>query len=92
MQTERRVAANTQTKPVDYLGCESAENWQLPSASTIAAVCYCGYSGGCGRRRVVRVLGRPSVRAVQHDRLPARGTTYMTRDLRGWVQRDLPAK
>jgi len=37
MQTERRVAANPQTKPVD-LGCESAENWQLPSTSTIAIV------------------------------------------------------
>jgi len=35
MQTERRVAANPQTKPVDF-GCESAENWQLPSTSTIA--------------------------------------------------------
>ena len=35
MQTERRVAANPQTKPVD-LGCESAENWQL--SSTIAIV------------------------------------------------------
>jgi len=31
MQTERRVAANSQTKPVD-------ENWQLPSTSTIATV------------------------------------------------------
>ena len=37
MQTERRVAANPQTKPVD-LGCESVENWQLPSTSTIAIV------------------------------------------------------
>jgi len=37
MQTERRVAANPQTKPVD-LGCESAENWQLSSTSTIAIV------------------------------------------------------
>ena len=36
-QTERRVAANPQTKPVD-LGCESAENWQLSSTSTIAIV------------------------------------------------------
>jgi len=35
MQTERRVAANPQTKPID-LGCESAENWQLPSTSTVA--------------------------------------------------------
>jgi len=34
MQTEHRVAANPQTKPVD-LGYESAENWQLPSTSTI---------------------------------------------------------
>jgi len=31
------VAANTQTKAID-LGCESAENWQLPSTSTIAIV------------------------------------------------------
>ena len=37
MQTERRVAANPQTKPVD-LSCESAENWQLSSTSTIAIV------------------------------------------------------
>ena len=37
MQTERRVAANTQTKPID-LGCESAKNCQLPSTSTIAIV------------------------------------------------------
>jgi len=29
------VAANPQTKPTD-LGCESAENWLLPSTSTIA--------------------------------------------------------
>jgi len=35
VQTERRVAANPQTKTVD-LGCESAENWQL--SSTIAIV------------------------------------------------------
>ena len=31
------MAANPQTKPVD-LGCESAENWQLSSTSTIAIV------------------------------------------------------
>ena len=31
------MAANPQTKPID-LGCESAENWQLPSTSTIAIV------------------------------------------------------
>ena len=37
MQTQRRVAANPQNKPVD-LGCESAENWQLSSTSTIAIV------------------------------------------------------
>ena len=37
MQTERRVTANPQTKPVD-LGCESTENWQLLSTSTIAIV------------------------------------------------------
>ena len=34
---ESRVAANPQTNPVD-LGCESAENWLLPSTSTIATV------------------------------------------------------
>jgi len=39
MQTERRVAANHQTKPTD-LGCESADKWLLPSTSTIA-ICYC---------------------------------------------------
>jgi len=38
MQTERRVAANPQTKPTD-LGCESANKWMLPSTSTIA-ICY----------------------------------------------------
>jgi len=27
------MAANPQTEPID-LGCESAENWQLPSTST----------------------------------------------------------
>jgi len=37
MQTERRVAANPQTKPID-LGCESADNWQLPSTSTIVII------------------------------------------------------
>jgi len=37
MYTERQVAANPQTKPID-LGCESAENWQLSSTSTIATV------------------------------------------------------
>ena len=31
------AAANPQTKPVD-LGCESAENWQLSSTSTVAIV------------------------------------------------------
>ena len=38
MQTERRVAANPQTKPTD-LGCEFADKWLLPSTSTIA-ICY----------------------------------------------------
>ena len=37
MQTERRVAANPQTKLID-LGRESADNWQLPSTSNIAIV------------------------------------------------------
>ena len=37
MQTERRVAANPQTTPID-LGCESAENWQLPSTYAITIV------------------------------------------------------
>jgi len=47
------VAANHQTKLID-LGCESAENWQLPSTSTIAIVIitqpvsslYCPTEGG----------------------------------------------
>jgi len=39
MQTERRVAANPQTKPTD-LGYESADNWQLQSTSTIAIYYY----------------------------------------------------
>ena len=37
MQTERRVAANHQTLPID-LGCGSAENYLLPSTSTIDIV------------------------------------------------------
>ena len=37
MQTERRVAVNPQTEPID-LGCESADNWQVTSTSTIAVV------------------------------------------------------
>jgi len=37
MQTERRVAANPRTKPID-LGYESAENWLLQSTSTTAIV------------------------------------------------------
>ena len=37
MQTERRVAANPQTEPID-LGCETADNWQVTSTSTIAVV------------------------------------------------------
>jgi len=32
---ECRPSASPRTKPID-LGCESAENWQLPSTSTIA--------------------------------------------------------
>jgi len=39
MQTERRVAANPQTKPTD-LGCESGDKWLLPSTSTIAIYYY----------------------------------------------------
>jgi len=38
MQTERRVAANPDTKPTNF-GCESADKWLLPSTSTIA-ICY----------------------------------------------------
>jgi len=38
MQTERRVAANPQTKPTD-LGCESADRL-LPSTDTIAIYYY----------------------------------------------------
>jgi len=37
MQTEHQVASDPQTKPID-LGCEFAENWLLPSTSTIAIV------------------------------------------------------
>jgi len=39
MQTERWMASNPQTqiKPID-LGCESAENYQLPSTITVAIV------------------------------------------------------
>jgi len=37
MQAERQVAANPLTKPIDS-GYESAENWQLPSTSTITIV------------------------------------------------------
>jgi len=36
-KAQRRVDANPQTKRID-LGCESAENWQLPFTSTIAIV------------------------------------------------------
>jgi len=36
---ECRVAANPQTKPVD-LGCESADNWQLLSTSTVTIYYY----------------------------------------------------
>jgi len=38
MQTERRVAANSQTKPTD-LGCESADRL-LSSADTVAIYYY----------------------------------------------------
>ena len=37
LMNERRLTANPETKPVD-LGCESVENWQLPSTSPIAIV------------------------------------------------------
>ena len=37
MQTERRVAANPQTMPVN-LSCESAEQWQQPSTSTVVII------------------------------------------------------
>jgi len=48
MQTERRVAANPQTKPTD-LGCESADRL-LSSADTIA-IYYC-YSA----RKLILIL------------------------------------
>jgi len=35
--TLQELYNDKQTKPVD-LGCESAENWQLPSTSAIAIV------------------------------------------------------
>ena len=34
-QSTEGIQPSPQTKPID-LGCESAENWQLPSSSTIA--------------------------------------------------------
>ena len=37
MQTERRVAANPKTKPID-LGYEPVDNWQLSSTFTVAIV------------------------------------------------------
>jgi len=37
MQTECLVAANPQSKPIN-LGCESAENWPLPSTCTFANI------------------------------------------------------
>ena len=43
MQTERRVAANPQSKPTD-LGCEPDDNWKLSVTSTIAIYYY--YSAG----------------------------------------------
>ena len=39
MQTERRLAANPQTKLTD-LGCESAKNWLLPFAVSITIYYY----------------------------------------------------
>jgi len=44
MQTERRVAANPQTKLTD-LGCESANKWLLPFTSTIAVCHYYSAEG-----------------------------------------------
>ena len=46
MYTEHRVAANPQIKPID-LGCESAENWQLPSTSTVTIVIITKPVGWC---------------------------------------------
>ena len=37
LMNKQRVAANPETKPID-LGCDSVENWQLPSTSTVAIV------------------------------------------------------
>ena len=60
----RPVAAKPQIKPVD-LGCESAENWQLPSTSTIASCYY--YSARelilsvCHCIQRLRALTQPSV-------------------------------
>jgi len=37
MQTERQLAANPQTKPIE--DCKCTDKWLLPSASTIAKLC-----------------------------------------------------
>jgi len=89
MQTERRVAANPQTKPVD-LGCESAENWQLSSTSTIAVViitqpigrysfCRPTKGGRLSRPRHCSKGAQPVLKTVYHS---------SCRDKHNWQRRD----
>ena len=74
MQTERRVAANPPTKPID-LGRESAKNWLLPFTFTIAIVIitqplgwysfYCPTEGGrLSRHRHCSKSAQPVPKAV----------------------------
>jgi len=54
------VAANPQTKPVD-LGCESAENWLLPSStSTVSIVIITRRTS-----RLTCIMGRKMVAVVE---------------------------
>ena len=67
IQTERRVAANPQTKPTD-LGCESADKWLLPSTSTIA-ICYY-YSA----RKLILVLPSTEGGRLSRPKIPYANT------------------
>jgi len=56
---ECQVAANPHTKPVD-LGCESSENWLLPSISTITIVIITQPVGSYSFYRPTRVKAEPT--------------------------------
>ena len=64
MQTERRVAANPQTKPTD-LDCESGDKWLIPSTSTVAIFYYYSawswYYLGSGHITVGNTAGVPTM-------------------------------